>query len=252
MKRDVLRNPGAGGGGGGGVPSHLHDAGSHEIMFVGYPKLLFTYPLILAGYIFAFFAGSLNESGLETLGWVYVTILLLVVLTLGVDVGRNQAIFWVVVIFALWILGMWLKDARQIPVFSTLYGWFDAINVSYSRGLGLAISIVLTIPFGIMIAWAHLNDRWRITHNEFEHYSWGKLDDSLGRGAKTIRTEFPDVFEMLLAGAGTLIVYNAGGTQEMRRIPHVMFLPMVRKRLNKILETVAVTQAVSEEEEVNP
>jgi len=38
------------------------------------------------------------------------------------------------------------------------------------------------------------------------------MNDSLGRGAKTIRSDFPDVFELLLGLAGTLIVYNASGT----------------------------------------
>ena len=94
-----------------------------------------------------------------------------------------------------------------------------------------------------------INDRWRITHNEFEHYTFGKMNDSLGRGAKTIRTDFPDVFELLLGLAGTLIVYNASGTKELRRIPHVMFLPFVRRRLNKILERTAITAAAMEEEE---
>jgi fatty acid desaturase len=100
-----------------------------------------------------------------------------------------------------------------------------------------------------MLAWARINDKWRITHNEFEHYSFGKMDDSLGRGAKTIRTSFPDVFELVLGLAGTLIVYNATGTKELRRVPHVMLLPFVRRRLNRILERTAITAAAMEEEE---
>jgi len=94
-----------------------------------------------------------------------------------------------------------------------------------------------------------INDRWRITHNEFEHYSFGRTDESLGRGAKTIRTTFPDVLEFLLGLAGTLIVYNASGTRELRRIPHVMFLPLVRRRLNQVLESTQVTPSGAADEE---
>jgi hypothetical protein len=108
---------------------------------------------------------------------------------------------------------------------------------------------VLAVPFAIMLVHSYFDDRWRITHNEFEHYSFGRMNDSLGRGAKTIRTEFPDVFELLLGMAGTLIVYNATGTKELRRIPHIMFLPVVRKRLNVILETTAITAGAMEDEE---
>ncbi|MFN0137928.1 MAG: hypothetical protein ACKVS9_17635 [Phycisphaerae bacterium] len=236
------------------VPPHAHKSPDsknsiHEVRFVGYPKLLFIWPIILAGLIFYTFAHALNPGALETLGWVYITILGVVILAMGVDVNRNQAIFWFVAIFACWILGLYLNAVRNIPVFGWLLGWLDSIDVQYNGALGLAISIVLLVPYLIMIVYARLNDHWRITHNEFEHYSLGRMDDSLGRGAKTIRTEFPDVFEMLLGLAGTMIVYNASGTQELRRIPHVMFLPMVRQRLNKVLETVSVTDARSKEDE---
>jgi hypothetical protein len=186
---------------------------------------------------------------LEVLGWIYVWIGVLVFLTLGVDVGRNQAVFWLVLIVAIWVLGLWLQDAKGFTVFGDIYRWFADLDVQYNRSLGLTLSLILLVPYLLMIGWAYINDKWRITHNEFEHYSLGKMDDSLGRGAKTIRTGYPDVLELLLGLAGTLIVYNATGTKVLRRVPHVMFLPFVRKRLNKILERTAITAAEMEEEE---
>lgn len=233
---------------------HTHSTEIHEVTFTAYPKYLFVWPVILAGFLFYPLALGLNEGALEVLGWVYITIVSLVFVSQGIDVNRNQAIFWGVLIFALWILGLYLDQVKNIPVFGSILGWLGNINVQYNGAMGVALSIVLTIPYLIMIVYAKLNDRWRITHNEFEHYAFGKQDDSLGRGAKTIRTEFPDVFEMLFGMAGTLIVYNASGNQELRRIPHVLFLPMIRKRLNKVLETVATSvsaSAAAEEEETN-
>lgn len=256
---------------------------AHEVVFVTYPKLLFVWPLILVGLIFAPFSSSdfagpadtadvtqlEEQSGeqatgddvsetaatskasprLEVLGWVYIFILFIVLLTLGVDVDRNQAVFWAVVILALWLGGRWLADVKGFTLFGDIYKWLAWLDVQYNRSFGLALSLILLVPYLIMIGWAYINDRWRITHNEFEHYSFGKMDDSLGRGAKTIRTSFPDVLELLLGLAGTLVVYNATGTKELRRIPHVMFLPFIRKRLNKILEKTAITAAQMEEEE---
>lgn len=223
----------------------------HEVRFTSYPKLLFIWPLLVTGLILWPLG---NESStyspqLEVLGWVYITVLGLVILTLGVDVNRNVAIFWFVLIFALWILGLYLKDVHHVPVFGPLWNWFDAMNVQYSRAMGLAISIILAVPFVLMGVVARINDRWRITHNEFEHYSFGKVDEALGRGAKIIRTEYPDVLEFLLAGAGTLRVISANGNQELRKIQHVMFLPIVRKKLNSILESVSITTEVTAPEE---
>lgn len=224
-----------------------HGPQVHEVRFVGFPKLLFTWPLILTGFLLSLAAHWGADPAL--LGWIYISVLVLVLLTLGVDVDRNQAIFWIVLLIALWTGGALLENVRNWPIFGTVYNFFAGLNVRYDSGFGLAISIMLLIPFVIMMLLARLNNRWRITHNEFEHYSFGRMDDSLGRGAKTIRTDYPDVFEMLLGMAGTLIVYNASGTRELRRIEHVMFLPWVRGKLNLILERTAVTSTTTEEEE---
>jgi hypothetical protein len=243
----------------------------HEINFVTYPKLLFIWPVVLAGFVFyplasehpalppasatiAQLSGQTPTSApvshnLEVLGWIYLWVVVLVLLTLGIDVDRNMAVFWIVVVVGLYVLGLWLRDVHGFTLFGNIYRWFAHRNVQYDRQLGLVLSIVLAVPYVLMLLWARINDRWRITHNEFEHYTFGKMNDSLGRGAKTIRTDFPDVFELLLGLAGTLIVYNASGTKELRRIPHVMFLPFIRRRLNVILETTSVTASQAEEEE---
>lgn len=217
----------------------------HQVTFVGFPKLFFIWPIILEGFLFYF----LNDQWALTVGWVYIFSLLLVILTLGVDVDRNQAVFWIVLIALAIVGGMYLEQVKQIPLVGAIFGWFGEFKVNYNRSFGLALSIILVIPWALMFLWAYLNDRWRITHNEFEHYAFGRMDDSLGRGAKSIRTAYPDIFELILGFAGTLIVFNATGTRELRRIHHVMFLPMVRGKLNKILERTAITAGVIDDEE---
>jgi hypothetical protein len=218
----------------------------HQVVFIGYPKLLFMWPVILAGPVFYFLAPHMNP---ESLGWLYIIILGTCVLAIGIDVNRNFAVFWLVAIAATYFLGLWLRDAKQITVFGDIYRMLDNLNVQYDRGLGLALTIFLSVPYAIMLVWARLNDKWRITHNEFEHHSFGRMDDSLGRGAKRIRTSYPDLLELVLGLAGTLTVYDATGQRELRKIHNVMFLPLVRKKLDTILETTAVTQGAMEEEE---
>lgn len=260
--------------------AQLHKS-QHEVTFITYPKLLFVWPLILAGIVlWPFGAPAAPQTGadaavaetsapaptsavapaespappapgvgrLEWVGWIYLWVAFIVILTLSVDIDRNHAVFWFVVIIAFWFLGLWLQD-RNYTFFGDIYRWFASLDVQYNRSLGLSLSVLLFVPYLIMLIYARLNDRWRITHNEFEHYAFGKMDDSLGRGAKTIRSSFPDVLELLLGMAGTLIVYNATGTKELRRIPHVMLLPFVRKRLNRILEKTAITAAMAADEE---
>lgn len=226
-------------------PGHVH-----QVVFVGYPKLLFVWPVILAGVAF-WFLGGMGVSN-EMLGWLYIAVVGVCFLALGVDIERNYAFFWLVLLAAGYFLGLWLRDVQGFTIFGDIYRALDNLNVSYDRSTGIAISLFLAVPYAIMLLWARLNDKWRISHNEFEHYSFGKMDDSLGRGAKRIRTSYPDVLELLLGMAGTLTVFDATGTRELRKIPHVMMLPLVRKKLDIILESTATTAENMGEEEDQP
>ena len=187
------------------------------------------------------------QAYLEVLGWLYLLVVVLVVLTLGVDIERNYAAFWLVLGGMFFFLGKWLSDSQGITVFGNLYRWLASLDVRYDRRTALALSVLLTPPFVVMLGWSRLQHKWRITHNEFEHFSFGRSDDALARGAKRVRTTYPDLFELLLAGAGTLIVYSASGKTELRRINHVPMLPIISRKITRLLEQVSVVSDVDGE-----
>jgi hypothetical protein len=218
------------------TPKHIH-----EVVFHTYPKLLFVWPIIVAGLVFWPLVSQWDASA-EVVGWVYLLIVSTVILTLGIDLERDHAVFWMVVFLALFFLGKWL-DARfeTFTGIGDLYRWFANRDVRYDPSFGGVLSLLLLPPYVAMLIYARLQHRWRITHNEFEHYSWGRADDSLARGAKRVRSTFPDLLELLLCGAGTLVVYSATGRTELRRIPHVPMIFLVRRRINKLLESTSVT-----------
>jgi len=236
------------------LPTLKRSAGSrnqpvHEVVFHTYPKLLFIWPIIAAGFLFYYPAGWSWVNN-ESLGWVYLLLIVVVILTIGVDIERNHAVFWVAAFGTFFFLGLWLSEKTGFTFFGNIYNFFEDLEVSYNPGFGLSISILLLIPYLTMLVWARMQHRWRITHNEFEHYSWGRADDSLARGAKRVRSTYPDLLELLLCGSGTLIVYSATGRTELRRIPHVPMIFWVRKRINKLLEATAVTQPDREAEAI--
>ncbi|MEM9420329.1 MAG: hypothetical protein AAGA25_14925 [Planctomycetota bacterium] len=211
-----------------------------QVVFHTYPKLLFIWPLIVAGFLL-WPTVAMWDWNAEVIGWIYLITIAIVVLTIGVDLERDHAVFWLVVFLALFFLGKWL-DARfdQFTVVGNAYRWLADRDVQYDASFGLCLSLLLLPPYVTMLIYARLQHRWRITHNEFEHYSWGRADDSLARGAKRVRSTFPDLLELLLCGAGTLVVYSATGRTELRRIPHVPMIFLVRRRINKLLETTSV------------
>ena len=212
----------------------------HEVIFYTYPKFVFCWPIIAMGFLLWPF-DRWHIIGPETLAWVWGLTLLLVILTIGVDVNRNYAVFWLVVIAGLWVLVLWLRDVKHLAVFGWIYRFFINLDPVYSRSLGLIVSIPLLVVFGILWVWTRINSRWRITHNEFEHYQFGRLDDSIARGAKRLRSSYPDLLELLICLAGDLVIFDASGRRELRRIQHVPLLPWVKKRVNILLEATAVT-----------
>ena len=232
---------------------------SREVVFHTYPKLVFAYPLILLGLVF----WPITTPGTaEPLGWVYLIVSVIVIMTVSVDVERNYAAFWLVLFLAVFLGLMLIADKTRVPLFTDLHHWLADLDVTYNRGFGLMLSILLGVPYLVMVLWARLQHKWRITHNEFEHYSWGRADDSLARGAKRVRSTYPDLLELLLLGAGTLVVYSATGRTELRRIPNVPCIFVVRKKINRLLESTQVSmndpqiinaeEVEAEEEEMGP
>ncbi|MBN1436403.1 MAG: hypothetical protein JW936_04960 [Sedimentisphaerales bacterium] len=217
----------------------------HEVKFYTYPKFIYAWPIIVLGFLLWPLSSVMSA---ETLGWIWGIALLVVFVTLGFDLNRNFTIFWVVLIAGAWIAILWLRDVKQVMFFSKVYEFFAGLDPQYSKTLGLAISIVLALLYLIMWVWTRINCKWRITHNEFEHYQFGRRDDSIARGAKRIQTNYPDFFEFLLCLAGDLVIYDASGRRELRRIPDVPLLPIVKKRINKILEATEVTMGAIEDE----
>jgi len=227
----------------------------HEVIFYTYPKFLFSWPLIAMGYLLWFVDNwkiSTSENSVwlnsETLAWIWIITLLVVIITVGFDLSRNFTIFWLVLIIGTLFLILWLKDVHGVKIFRQIYDFFNDLDPVYSRSLGMIVSIVLTLLYLIMWIWSRLNSKWRITHNEFEHYQFGRMDDSLARGAKRVRTSYPDFFELLICLAGDLIIFDSTGRRELRRICHVPMLPLVRKKINRLLEKTAITAGELDDE----
>ncbi|MEE9211080.1 MAG: hypothetical protein V3U29_00330 [Phycisphaeraceae bacterium] len=210
----------------------------NAVIFRAYPKLLFCWPLIAVGVLFWFVASVANH---EVLGWLYLLTVSLVLLTVGIDVKRNYALLWVAVFCLFYFLGRWLQDTQGFTFFGNIYKWFAGIDVQHNASFGLALSIFLAVPYAVMLIWGRFQHKWRVTPNEFEHYSFGRANDSLAPGPKRVRTAYPDLLELLLCGSGTLIVYSATDQSELRRFHHVPLLPLLRRRIDRILAAAAVT-----------
>jgi len=218
------------------------------VVVYSYPQFVFSWPLIVFGFLLAGLQG-LGWLGPNVVAWTYVAVLGLVMVAMGVDLGRNSSIFCLVLFLGSWFFILWLQAGYEFMFFTKLAGFIKGLNLSISSTTMVTISIILAIIYIVMMGMAFFNDRWRFTHNEIEHRTFGHKDSSLGRGAKGVTVSYPDVLELLICASGTLHVRSASGGKELLTIKNVPLLLFRYKKISLILETTSITQNLMEEEE---
>ena len=220
-----------------------------SVIIYSYPQFVYAWPMIVFGFLLAGLQGSgiLSEGAVA---WTYIVIMSLVTLTMGVDLGRNVSIFCLVFFIGMWLGILWLQDAKDVTFFASLSALISSLKPVISSHALLLFSSILLIIYVIMILYAFVNDRWRITSNEIEHRSLGHRDDAVGRGAKRVLAHYPDTLELLICLSGTIEVFSATGNKQLLSIKNVPFLPFRMKKISHILEFSNINDynAVTEDE----
>jgi hypothetical protein len=211
----------------------------HEMRFGSYPLFVLFWPLVVAGELCALLMHWKVEWA-ETLTWVYLTTMLVCFTAVGFDVRRNLAIGWLLFVALCWVAGIYLRDAKQIPVLGHVRQFLASFDATVSPGFLHAVALLVGVGILGVLGNVALNHRWRVTHNELQAFRRGEMEDAITRGAKRISVEFPDVFELLLLGAGHVVVRDSKGKEEIRRIPRVPLLFFRRKQLERIAEVWGV------------
>ncbi len=211
-----------------------------ELRFGSYPLFTLFWPLLVAGEICALVLRFKPEWD-ENVGWVYITVMLTCFIAVGFDVRRNLAIGWLLFIALCWVGGLYLSEARHIPVLSQMRRFLASLDARVTPGFLHATSLFVGLGLAGTLVNVFMNHRWRITHNELHSFRRGEGEDAITRGAKRISVEFPDVFELLLLGAGHVVVRDSKGKEEIKRIPRVPFLFFREQQLDAITEAWAVT-----------
>lgn len=224
---------------------------SSEMRFGSYPLFALFWPLVVAGEICAWLV-KWKPGWAENVGWVYITVMLTCFVAVGFDVRRNLAIGWLLFVGLCWVGGLYINEAKHIPVLGHLRAYLASLDATVTPGFLHATSLLLLI--GLVGTWVNvlINHRWRVTHNELHLSRRAEGEDAIARGAKRISVEYPDVFELLLLGAGHVVVRDSKGREEIRRIPRVPLLFFRENQLDAIAEAWAVTNqpdSTTEDEE---
>jgi hypothetical protein len=221
-----------------------------SITVFSFPPFLYVWPVIVFGFLFAGIQSMelLGDNGLRAVAWTYLAIMSLVLITMGVDLNLRASIFCLVLFFCSWFGILWLQGVKEIKFFGTIGAFIREIDLTIPSSFMATLSFILLFIYLIMLFMAYFNDRYRITHNEIEHHVFGYKEDAIGRGAKRVRAEYTDLLELLICGSGTIRIFSATGNKELLVIQNVPLLVFRKRKISRILETVAIETMQMEEE----
>jgi len=230
-----------------GAKTGLKKPGGERIVLYSYPPLIYIWPVILLGFLF-WFTEKFGWISPKVEAWIYIITFVIVLLTMGIDVNRNMAVFWLAVLAALSFCVLWLRGAKGIVLFDHVGQFFAGLDPKYSADLGMITSIFLSVVYVIVLATARINDKWVFTQNEIEHYAMFRGSSSLGRGAKGVRATYRDFFELMVLFAGDVEVRTAQGNRVLARMQNVPFLMFRMRKIDRILASYSVTPGAADEE----
>lgn len=224
-----------------------------KVYFTSFSPLVYLWPITVVGVV-GTWLHNWGWVGASVMGWIWITTILLVILSIGTDIDRTKALFIIILGFALWVSGILVEEKQGIPVISHVYDYLAGFNVSFNPGTAQVFSIATFIILIIVVISAWFDGRYEITTREISHKRLFRTTDSLPRAAKRIKQEWRDLAELFFGlGAGDLVVLDSNKNIVMR-IPNVPFLLFFRRDVDHILEVLATTEveeaAVIEEEDL--
>ncbi|MBI4606759.1 MAG: hypothetical protein HY721_32750 [Planctomycetes bacterium] len=226
-----------------------------EIIVRSWPKVIFLYPVMIAGVICgtaqAIWGGNPDESlGFkETLGLVFFAVFCLNLLVISFEFSRFKTLaiffFFVAVFFFL----LYLNTRWQ--VFPWLVNLFDAFHITCSSSFYFATAGYLLLNFCGVFVTTRFN-YWKIRSNEILHKE-GFLGDVKRFPSPNLKMtkEISDVFEFLLLGSGRIVLYPTSEKQAIV-LEHVLRVNAVERATQELLSAIAVeveSHQDSEEEE---
>lgn len=216
--------------------AHEHDQPRLEIY--AFQKGIFIWPLVpLWPILFLLFQLGVSQ---ELLGWCHWIVMALVILTLTVDINLKKALVLLLVVVLCIVLGI-LAQMKDLPIFASLYGFFESFHLQFDSGLVGLWSVFAGVICLIVYLRARTMGRCIFTPNNLLFLTLGSQDETEERAGKTLRISYEDMLKLLFGLAGTIYILDARSKAVVRRIEYVFFLPFKSKKLLQIWGTREVS-----------
>jgi len=212
-----------------------------EIIIRSWPKIIFLYPVMLAGFICgtiqSLTTGGIDSDFAYTAGMIFFVILCLNLLVFSFEFSRFKTLaifgfFLALVFFLLYLNQRW-------EVLRFLKDIFDHFRIRASTSLYISMGVYMALTLGAVFFTTRFN-YWVIRSNEILHKE-GFLGDVKRFPSPNLKMtkEISDVFEFLLLGSGKIVLYPASEKQAIV-LDHVLRVNSSERAIQQLLSTLAV------------
>ncbi|MCI0343643.1 MAG: hypothetical protein L0216_21265 [Planctomycetales bacterium] len=184
--------------------------GPNRVLIRPMPRAVILYPTAIVALVFGLICLAYSAgTEPEWIGLAFVFIFAANLFVMNFEFGRAIALALFAVVLALVFFVMFLSERWNVPIFGYVGSFFRSLHIHANAAFYLCVSAVLGITFLCVVVNSRF-DYWEITSNELLHHHgmWGNIERYPSPNLR-ISKEIPDLFEFLLMGSGTLVLFPA-------------------------------------------
>jgi len=205
-----------------------------EIVVYCVHRSFFLWPLILTGFIGGWLVKH-HPAMSVVMGWIYVWVLMMILVTLLFDVGTLKLMLWMGIFVFAWFLSKYFEELRHLVLISWVVNYLRGLRPALSPGFATVMSWLLLGPWLGALFHSFSRGRKTFTPNGIEEWFLGEGCELTDRSGLKFRTNYRDLFETALGlGAGDLVAYDSSH-HVVKHWENVLFLAFVWRRLDEIL-----------------
>jgi hypothetical protein len=193
------------------------------VRFTAYPNFVVVWPVIVLGLLFWLLASAMGtEYPARVASSVWLFSLFAVMIALGFDLDSTETAFVVLTVIVILLTLQLIAFSWQVAVFSWIATHLSMLEVNVSSQMMLVVSILLGVPYLLMLVFARLNNHWTVVPGKMIRTTFGKNEEEIPiNSTKTVNYHFYDIMmRWLCFGAGDLVVSTDRGE---KRIGYVLW-----------------------------
>lgn len=206
--------------------------------FYQFSEAMYLYPLVPTG-VYTLIFHHFGWASDAFLGWFFLSVVLAVIVTLVVDIGRGLMMALILLGGLLVVGSGYLEVAYKIEIGAHLSQLLRRLQMGFHPDWVLPITVVSALLFGINLVWRRFDSVLTVQGDQLTIHRLGADSLSFQRGGWTFRKRFKDLLEWALGGgSGSLAIIHPVTHAELFVAHHV---PGFAKIAARIQEQFAVT-----------